>query len=207
MAKFKDLQKGKKARRTVPFPVPIGYEGPEIEVDLRILEGDAEELILRNARADAIARGVAEPKVGEPIYDLRLMIHTLLASCVDRDSPTDAPAPFFVSVEEILGALDRERIAHLYTLQQVWQEDLSPTGRQELTEERVIGIALEAADAEDPQRFFEKLQPAMLARCFHITARLLRNLLLSRSPSGLSNPSTGKIGSESASEGVGGASS
>lgn len=202
MAKLKDLMRGRKARRTVPFPMPIGTDGPGIEVDLLVLDGDKEEGVLVAARADAISRGVAEPKLGEPIYDLRLMLHTLLASCVDRDSPPDAPAPFFASVEEILGALDRERIAHLYALQQVWQESLAPTKRENLTDERVLEICLEAADEEDSLRFFEKLQPVTLARCFHFSARQLRNLLLIRSGYGSSSPSVGATESTRSDEGA-----
>ncbi len=184
--------------------MPIGHEGPQIEVDLRVLEADLEEKVLVDARSDAIGRGVAEPKFGEPIYDLRLMLHTLLASCVDRDSPPTAPAPFFASVDEILGALDRERIAYLYTLQQVWQQDLSPTKHGTLTEEKILEIALNAADEDDPLRFFEKLPPETLARCFHFTARRLRNLLMLRSPSGSFSPLGGTTGSDPSAEGASG---
>lgn len=200
LASFQDILRGKKARRTVPFPGVIGTElpdgaaAPTIVLDLVVLDGIQEAQALAGARAFAKSKGVDAPKEGEPEYDLGLMVHTLLASCLDHDSPTGAPAPFFASAEQILQHLDRERISYLYTLQQVWQDELSPV-RKTLDEGEVLGFVLRAAEAEDPGRFFEELQPAMLARLLHSTAKQLVTLLRIRSLPGSSSGPSGETSS------------
>lgn len=174
----------------MPFPGIIdpqdGAETGELVLDLIVLSGGEEAEALARARAFAKGKGVDAPKPGDPEFDLGLMVHTLLLACLDHSSPAGAPAPFFVSPDEILQHLDRERIAHLYAMQQAWQEELSPTTKA-LNEEQILQLVIEAADAEDPLRFFEKLPPGTLARCFLFTARQLRTLLRLRSEPGSSS--------------------
>lgn len=193
MSKLSDIIKGRKARRKVPFPGIIDSTpgAPEVVLDLQVLDGEQEAEALARARAFAVGKGVSAPKSGEPEYDLGLMVHTLLLAAIDHDSPDEAPAPFFASSEEILRHLDRERIAYLYTLQQLWQEDLSPTSSKNFSEDRIFEIAIEAADEEDPLRFFEKLPPATLARCLVFTARRLRDVLRLKSLSSSSFETAG----------------
>jgi hypothetical protein len=196
VSRLSDIKKGKKARKTVPFPGILAQEDGQdgFVLDLVVLTGNQEADALSRARAYAKGKGVDAPKDGEPEYDLGLMVHTLLLACVDHSSPEDAPAPFFISADEILENLDRERIAYLYTLQQLWQDSLSPAPSKHVTEEQVWGIVIEAADAEDPLRFFEKLPPVTVARCLLFTAKLLRNALLPK----LQPSSSSDTGGESA---------
>jgi hypothetical protein len=197
LADLTDILKGKKARRTIPFPgvvrteLPQGETAPTVVLDVVVLDGHQEAAALAGARAFAKGKGVDAPKEGEPEYELGLMVHTLLLACLDHESPPGAPAPFFASADQILQHLDRERISYLYTLQQVWQDELSPA-RKSLDEGEVLGFVLRAADAEDPLRFFEELQPAMLARLLHSTAKQLVTLLRIRSQLGSSSSPSGE---------------
>lgn len=185
MSKFADIAKGRRARRMVPFPGTIApAEGaPEQVLDLIVLSGTEEAEVLERARSFARNKGVDAPKAGDPEYDLGLMVHTLLVACKDHDSPPEAPAPFFASASEILDNLDRERISYLYTLQQVWQDELSPNGAKGLDEEKIWQLIIEAAEEEDTHRFFERLPPATLGRLLHFTARRLLSALRSKSDS------------------------
>lgn len=196
MSKLSDIVKGRKARKTVPFPGTIApAEGaPEVVLDLVVLAGDEEADVFERARAYAKSKGVDAPKSGDPEYDLGIMVHTLLRACLDHDSPVEAPAPFFASAEQILEHLDRERIIYLHTLQQVWQSEISPSGAKALTEDRIWEFIVEAAEQEDPLRFFEKLPPASLGRLLHFTARRLLTALRSKS---LSSSSSGPTGATS----------
>jgi hypothetical protein len=192
--KFADLLKGTKARKTVEFPrqatVLDTEKVPGIEIDLVVLTGEQESEALKRARAFAVKNGVESPQLGEPIYDLGLMVETLALAVIDHDSPADAPARFFASADEILKHLDRERIVYLYTLQQTYQDALSPT-LGHLTEEQVIETVIRFADEEDPYVPFEKLRPTILGSCFLSMARQLRGLLLTRSrPGNTSDTST-----------------
>lgn len=194
MSKLSDIVKGRKARKVVPFPgviAPAEGQQAEIVLDLVVLAGDEEAEVLERARAYAKSKGVDAPKAGEPEYDLGLMVHTLFRACLDHDSTPEAPTPFFASADEILKYLDRERIVFLYTLQQVWQDEISPSGSKHLTEDRIWEFVVAAAEEEDPTRFFEKLPPASLGRLLHFTARRLLSALRSKSGSFSSSGLTG----------------
>src|SRR6185503_10971841 len=132
MSRFENILKGKKARKPVEFPAPIDAENPEKKtlVDLVVLSGDEEAAAIQAARAYAKAKGADEPKAGDPHFDLGLMVHTLARACLDPDAPgsfafffavTEGSEDFDEMAKSILGRLDRERIAYLHGLQQVWQ--------------------------------------------------------------------------------------
>lgn len=138
MAKFSQIAKGAAARHPVTFPL---LSGQEVTCAVVPLIGEAEADVLTGARAFAVSRGVADPKAGEPIYELGLWIHTLVRGCVDADSPEDKPEPFFDGkdadgkalpdggVQQILDprrGLDRDRIALLFQAQQAWQDECAP---------------------------------------------------------------------------------
>lgn len=212
MARFSDIQKGKRARRTVAFPMPntrcslmpplaeleaqraadkagqpttdnateSGSVTPAasdeaILVDLVVLNGVEETAALERARAFAIKSGVADPKPNEPIYDLAVMAHTLVAGCVDHDSGAEL-RPFFDSVEQVLQNLNRDQIAFLFAQHEHWQDECSPQGK-DLDENGFYAWLVGVAESESPSDFFERLRPSILWRFTRTTARLL---LLSR---------------------------
>lgn len=131
MAKFSDIALGPLARRSVEFPLPSGRV---ITVDVVPLFGESEATILKEARAFAQARGVPDPKNGDPLYELGLWVHTIALGVVDPESPQDAPKPFFDGgVSQILDertGLGREWIALLFEAQQAWQDELAPRPKE-----------------------------------------------------------------------------
>jgi hypothetical protein len=194
-ASFTDILRGAKARKPVAFPRPsitaalLSKEPTEeVLVDLMPISGEEEAVVLTRARAFAVERGVADPKPGDPIYDLGLMVETLAVGCIDHESPPDAPARFFASAEEIRSFLDRERIVYLYELHALWQDELAPLGRT-LSEDEYYKAVLKLADAEDPSLPFAMYRPAILGNFMLSMARQLRDLVLVKSPLGSSSSS------------------
>lgn len=99
----------------------------EILVDLRVLTGAEESLVLQKARAYAIERGVESPKDGEPLYELAKMAETLALGVLDHESAEDAPRVFFDGgAPQVLDAVDGDRIAFLYARWELWQGECSP---------------------------------------------------------------------------------
>ncbi len=190
MPRFADVVKGKRARKTIALSLPNASEpaAEEISLDVRVLTGDEEALVLESARAWATSKGVADPKPGDPLYDLGLMVYTVLAACVDTDSPVENPRSFFVSVEEILGSLDRDRITYLYEQHELWQDACSPYSTREPHETAVWAYAIEVAESESPlDRPFANTRPAMRWSFERSMARLLLSSLKLRSLSGSSS--------------------
>jgi hypothetical protein len=156
----------------VPGPAPSVAPEPPTLVDLIVLTGEEEAEVCAKARAFAIARGVSDPKQGEPLYDLGAMVYTLLLSVIDHDSPEGGDVRFFESAEQILKHLDRERIAFLFTLQEVWQDECAPL-RKDFSESSLYHWVFELADSEDPQVPFGRLRPSTLWIYMRTLARLL----------------------------------
>ncbi len=199
MARFSDIQKGKRARRVVAFPMPntrcpLLAPLPELEaaraatesggaasvapddephlVALVVLTDEEDGHVDELARAAAIKAGVADPKPNEPIYDRAVMVHTLLLGCVDPDSPDNAPVPFFSSVDQIRKNMSSEQIVHLFVQHEHWQDEVSPRdkhGSPEAFYQWLAGVA----ESESPSDFFELVGRATLWRY----VRTLINLL------------------------------
>ena len=226
MARFGDILKGKRARRTVEFPLvntrcsllpPLaeleaqraadqagkpsaddatepGSIAPEAAaelmlVDLVVLTGAEEAKSLESARAFAAARGVADPRPDEPIYDLGIMVHTLLIGCVDNASPVDAPRPFFDSADQILQNMDRDRITYLYALHEHWQDECSPQTRN-LSDDAFFGWLVALAGSESPSDPLERLAPGTRWSYTRTLARLWLSLHQGKSPDGSTSASS-----------------
>jgi hypothetical protein len=190
MARFSDLLKGKRARRTVEFPqantrssllAPLPEQEaqraadkttdePAVMVDLVVLNADEEARALEEARAMAIKAGVTDPKLGEPLYDLALMVFSLLYGCLVHGEDTC----FFESADQIRKGLDRDRITYIYAQHELWQNECSPQAKS-IDDAQFFSFIVEMAGSEDPSRPFAKLQPATLAIYTRIMARLLLN--------------------------------
>jgi hypothetical protein len=205
MGRFSDIQKGKRARRLVEFPLAntrcsLLAPLPELEaqrtadaaesgtalsggaasgapaeqvplVALVVLTGEEEAIALAGAREFAVKRGVVDPKPDDPIYDLGLIVHTLLLGCVDPESPVDAPVPFFTSAEQILKNLNREQTVHLHAQHEFFQDETSPRAKR-LSNEEFLSWLVGVAESESPSDFFEKLGPAMLFSCVRTLTKL-----------------------------------
>ena len=222
MARFSDIQKGKRARRIVAFPMPntrcplllpvpelmaqraadaaeratnsggTAPVAPDDEkpalVALVVLTGNEDDEVLAQARAHAIGRDVVDPKPGDPIFDLAVMVHTLLLGCIDPDSPTDKPAPFFDSAEQIRANLSRDQIVHLYAHHEHWQDENSPRAKKFESENQMLGWIVGIAESENPEDFFERIGPALLWRSVRTLAKQHLLLLTDRLPAGYTSP-------------------
>jgi len=94
-------------------------------VDLRVLTGTEESLVLQKAREHAIQHGSKDPKDGDPLYEAGKMAWSLAFGVLDHDSPEDDPKPFFSSAKEILDELDGDLIGFLYDRWDSWQGECS----------------------------------------------------------------------------------
>jgi len=182
MARFQDIAKGKRARRATTLS--IGEASVALEV--RVLGPDEDLAIAAAALSGAKARGSVDPGRGEPLYEALFRAHTLALACVDKDSPADAPAPFFSSVEEILTSEDltRDHIAWLFEEQERWQDECSPR-QKTLTTAQYIATVARLAEGDDLP--FIKLSPGAQVSFVRSTAKQLWSSLVASSPS--SSPS------------------
>lgn len=115
--RFSTIAKGTLA--TKPVTLPMG--DTEYPLAVRPLNGMESGDALERAAAYAKGKGVANPAVGDRLYDLGLMVHTIAIGCVCAD---DATLPFFDGgAEQILAHLDADRIAYLYEQHQAWQDE------------------------------------------------------------------------------------
>jgi hypothetical protein len=171
MSRFNSILKGTLARK--PITVPM-WGGATFTCDVVPLLGGVEAEVLKAAREFAQKRGIAEPRNGDPIYELGIWVHTLLHACKDHETPAEAPAPFFESADEILDHLDRDRIALLFEAQQSWQDHCAPRPRSMDTAEyfkAVIDHAIAPEDAEELP--FERFAPILRRGFVHFMARQL----------------------------------
>jgi hypothetical protein len=201
MATWNQIRKGTRARRRVVLPLSDGpiplytREGKleldpanaeVVQLDLRPLTSGEQSDVLARAHADAVARGVQDPRAGNPIYDLAEMEHTLLLCCVDPDSPQEAPMPLFASIEEIRRdpALGSDRVVYLFELFQQFQDECSPQRRHLTLDEAIASMLLLAGEEEDARRFFESLGPGLRWICMRTLALQLQISQTPSSPSG-----------------------
>lgn len=209
MGRFSNIQKGKRARRVVPFPLPntrcpllaplpeqeaaraateSGSDAPVAPDDepslvaLVVLTGEEDDDVLAHARAHAVSRGVADPKPGEPIFDLAIMVQTLLLGCVDPESPAGAPVPFFESADQIRKHMSREQIVHLFAQHEFFQDECSPRAKRFETENHYYAWVVKTAESESPSDFFESIGPALLWSSVRTLAKQHVSLLMDRSP-------------------------
>lgn len=154
---------------------PAAPDEPTL-VDLVVLTGAEEEKALELARARAVKAGVADPKQNEPLYDLAVMVQTLVLGCVDHESASTSPTPFFDSAEQVLQNLNRDQITYLFAQHEHWQDEQSPQAKN-LSEEQFYAWLVGVAESESPSDFFEKLRPSIL---WSYTRTLARLQLISR---------------------------
>ncbi len=185
MGAFSTIAKGERARKRVTATT---IAGDEFACDLRPVMGEDDAVALQRSREFALARGVAEPKEGEPIYELAIAVETLALACVD---PDDASKPFFDGGSaQIRAHLDRDRILYLYETLTTWQTSFSP--REHGLDwgtfvARVYDLATAGeADADAP---FVRLAPATRASFTRTLARLWWHSLGGKSPSGTDSES------------------
>lgn len=145
--RFAKILKGTRARKTITIEGIEDAEGKLAPIDVRPLNGVEQADVLAKARAFAVEKGVKEPKDGEPLYELGKQVHTLLLGCIDTDSPTDGPRPFFSSKDEVL-ELTRDVRCFLYEHQEAWEDWCAPRPSR-LTDVELQKLATEIAAADE----------------------------------------------------------
>lgn len=228
--KLKDIAAGTRAIRSVPLPlcnvpsdlvpdIPELFEQrskdaasqpgeapsevPAPFVGLRVLSGEETVLVYEKARAFAVRRGVEKPTDDDPIYRFGVAVYTCAIACVDPDSDSKNPEPFFGHKErapgqpwsiesaanEILKSdhLGRDGIAYLAEAHEQWQDLLNPRALK-VSPDQLYGLVAKAAaasvDIDDASRFFLGLRPGLQLSLVLFMARLLMSLPGPRSLSG-----------------------
>lgn len=165
--RFAQFTGGKRQRLTVPLSLDGAYDaekgeytGQVIKVDVTPLDMAEELLVLSGARDFAAANGARDGDIEDPVYEKGLKLHTLLHTCVDADSPLDAPVKFFESVQEIVDQkiLSPDHIAILHEAQVTHQDNVSPR-QLDMPNAHYVAAVAHLAGGNLP--FFLRLRPGM----------------------------------------------
>lgn len=125
--KFRNVAKGTRARHIVELKLQ-GVAEP-VPVALHPLLFGEQADVEAGACSFAKSKGCENPKAGDQLYEQGLMLHTVLRGCMDVDSSSSKPEPFFESEKEVLESLDPERVMLLFHQQRWWQNECSPSPR------------------------------------------------------------------------------
>ena len=181
--RYSRWKEGTRAVKDVPLPInrAPGDERESPKIGLKPFTGDTQLRVLQEAREMAIAKGVADPKPGDPIYNFAQAVFTVLHGTVD---PEDHETEFFADVGELLGASDvgPDSILMLADDHSVWQEEVSPQIGK-LDEDDFARYMLQIAGPEG-ERFFHSLRPGVQWILVRTMVAQLLNSLISRSLSG-----------------------
>lgn len=183
MSRFRDIVRGARARETVSVALDDG----EMRMDLRLLSVDEETDAIARARARAIAKGLAEPKAGEPLYDISLMAETVFAAA----RVVGGEDAFFDAASDV-SSLDRDTIQYLYQAHALFTDRCSPRLLKMSPEEFVAGIAVLASEDSESIRFFERLGPGLQWIYTRTLARQAVTSQTLRSGSGSTSEAPGK---------------
>lgn len=184
MAKFSKLARGSRGEKSAQIPSP-DPDGEPISVIVRAINAIEEEAVLVAARARAVGQGVADPKIGDPIYDLSVMVETIAAAYFDAESTASDRQKFFDGGADQVREYGREAVAYIYELQQAWQDEVAPTIKSLSTHEVVEAFTkLGGEDETQARDFFYRLRPGLRWNCMRSLALLLANSPTPSSPSG-----------------------
>lgn len=155
--KFSEIVRGTRSDEEVELPRFDGQpdDAPAMKVRVRALNALDEEQALSDARRRAKTEGVEDPKPGEPLYDLALMVETVAIAYLDPESPPNARTPFFdAGSDAVRKWYGREAIALLYELQQDYQDRVAPNVAKLSPYDFYNGILKLGDEDEQQARFF-----------------------------------------------------
>lgn len=187
--KFTNVLKGTSAEETVEVPGYTTPEGKPFTLIFRPLTGLEHEAAYADARKRAIEKGVENPSIGDPIYDLALMAFILAAGCVDPDSPPTARTLSFASGVEVLTNMHPETIVYLHEHHERWQDECSPYAHK-LDGEALLAKVREVAGPDGPASFM-RLSPSTRVVYATSTAKMLSLLLEAKSMPGSTSETSG----------------
>lgn len=189
--KFSDIARGTRSDEPIELPKFDGQaeDAPATVARVRALNGIEEEQALSAARKRAITQGISEPRAGEPLFDLALMVETIAIAVLDPESKEGARSLFFDGGgEQIRQWYGREAIALIYELQQEYQDRVAPTSKTVSTLEYFNGIlVLGGEDEERARRFFYLCRPGLRWNFMRSTALQQVNSLTPKSEPGSSS--------------------
>jgi hypothetical protein len=193
--KLHQIIKGTRSVKNVPFRVSNAptFTGDDWEKDentilvgIRALTPGESSEVLAKAQESAAKAGAKEWLATHPLCELHLMVHLVAVACVDSEAPSE---PFFVGgAKEILDSPEvaGDNLAYLAQQAKLWNDQLGPRD-PELTTEQLISVVVREAERPEnaPEAFFSLLRPSSQLSCFRSLAKLLSDLLITRSLSGL----------------------
>lgn len=189
MAKFSKIVQGTQAEKPTEIP-PVDGGDKLVDVLLRPLDAIAEEDALYEARQRAISKGIIDPKPGEPIYDMALMVETISRGYLDVDSPKEKREPYFDGGADDVRNYGREAIHYLYQLHQTWQDEVSPTiSKLDAKQTIEAMIKIGAPNEREARSFLERCRPGLLVSLLRSMGILLFDSLTGSSSSGKNSAS------------------
>lgn len=179
MGTFSDIVAGAEAIRTAEVEFLSGVKDT---LAIRVLDGVEEGLVISKAKAFAEGQGAGSES---DLVQLARAAHRIAIAC--RDSENHAIPYFDGGFEQIMASkqLGRDRILYLAELQELWQDECSPS-RLRLGEEEFNARVVAIAQSEHPDPFVE-LRPGLRWSFARTTAQLLLAFRTPRSPSGPSS--------------------
>lgn len=169
--------------------VSLFFWGDDAACCMRPLSVGEMSAVYADAAKQALARGAREAVDGDRVYDLELMMHTVVRATLTTDGK-----PFFADVEAMRASphvLD-DHIVYLY---ERWQgiQDAAGGRVATMTENEFLKAIGTVAGMEEGQAafFFYKLRPGMRVSLLHFSARLLATLLQPKSDSGSASIGSG----------------
>ena len=157
-------------------------DGGTVIVGIRIVTGLETSEAIKKAQDVTAKAGVPQWLATHPLCQLHEMAEMVAIGCVDNEARDE---PFFVGgSEEVLAspAIGPENIAYLAEQIRNWQDEVSPRSVAITPEALFSAIVREAERPETaPETFFSQLRPKERASYTHSMAKLLSDLLTSRS--------------------------
>lgn len=178
MGTFSLVVAGTEAVRTAEVEF---LNGAKDTIAIRVLDGIEEALVISRAKAFAEAQGAGAES---DLVQIARAAHRIAIACLDTED--HKRAYFDGGFEQIMASkqLGRDRILYLSELQELWQDQCSPS-RLRLGEEEFNNRIIAIAQSEHPDPFVE-LRPGLRWSFVRTTAQLL---LASRMPKSLSGAS------------------
>lgn len=193
--KFSAIVNAPKARKTIVLPLPGAllnddgqWEGPTVKVDVRTLTG-VEPDIVHTLAIEYAKKRAGDGALDQDLVESGRILHTLVLTCIDTDSPKDSPQPFFdTGIEgiESSNVLLPELKQYLYEQQLLHQDETNPLLGTQTPEQFAAAVI---ATAQGEMSFFASMRPGMLWSFTRSMASLLMPLMMQESqPSSPSEP-------------------
>ena len=181
MAKFSDIVKGTRARKTGVECTTLS--GVPFTFDIRVLSGQEEAAVVAAAgkRAKELGGEAVETDLN---FQFESAVQYVAVAATDPESPEGAPVAFFASPDEVRSELDRERIVYIAEVARRFQESVSPR-QHELSELDYVHTLYSFAEGAMKDNPFFRWPQSTQNRWLHTFAKDHVTLLELKSRSGM----------------------